>query len=301
MASTLSNESRFVVDLLTTLRDEKFSLMAWARFITRSWEMSRRTANANPHLKHSWGRVSLALCVLALMLLAASFVWEGPAFALRFLPGFLFCVAWQISDLYWHLGLNRHAQSGALLPTIGIANFYTQLRGLMASFLLGRLVGGVPTSTALTLLVFLCGIVTDVLDGQIARSTHTQSKIGQITDSEADFCLYLAVTVILIQNDILPTSVGMLMLARFLLPLLAALASYFILAHPVRFGSTAWGKFAGMAQCLYFLALLTPPQLVVITRLVNLPLLIITLMFMIAAPIAQIAANRPSGRQEKRI
>ena len=301
MASTLSNESRFVVDLLTTLRNEKFSPVAWTRFIARSWEMSRSTANANPHLKHSWGRASLALCVLALVLLAASFVWEGPAFALRFLPGFLFCVAWQINDLYWHLGLNRQVQTGALMPTIGYANFYTQLRGLMASFLLGRLVGGVPTSTALSLLVFLCGIVTDVLDGQIARHTHTQSKLGQITDSEADFCLYLAVTVILIQNGMLPAWMGMLMLARFLLPLLAALASYFILAHPVRFGSTLWGKCAGMAQCLYFLALLTPPRLVEITRLVDLPLLIITLALMIAALIAQIVANGPSGRQEKKL
>ena len=291
MASTLSNASQFVVDLLTTLRHEKFSPLGWARFFARSWEMSRRTANANPSLKRSWKRISLASSVLALMLLAASFVWEGPAFALRLLPGFLFCVVWQISDLYWHLGLNRNTQTGTLLPTIGRANFYTQLRGLAASFLLGRLVGGVPTSTALTLLVFLCGIVTDVLDGRIARHTNTQSKLGQITDGEADFCLYLAVTIILIQNGMLPAWVSMLMLARFLLPLLAALTSYFILAHPVRFSSTVWGKGAGMAQCLYFLALLIPPQLVVITHLVNLPLLIITLVFMIAAPIAQIVAN----------
>ncbi len=100
MASTLSNESRFVVDLLTTLRNEKFSLGAWARFITRSWKMSRHIAQTNPSLKRSWKRISLTSGVLALVLLAASFVWEGPVFALHFLPGFLFCVAWQISDLY---------------------------------------------------------------------------------------------------------------------------------------------------------------------------------------------------------
>jgi phosphatidylglycerophosphate synthase len=297
MASTLSNESQFVVDLLTTLRNEKFSPMAWARFIARSWKMSRRTANANPTLKRSWGRVSITLGVLAFMLLVASFVFEGPTSALRLLPGFLFCVAWQINDLYWHLGLNRQSPTAALLPVVGLANFCTLLRGLAASFLLGRLVGGVPTPTALTLLAFVCGIVTDILDGQIARRTHTQSKLGQITDGETDFCLYLAVTVILIQNNILPLWVGILMLARFLLPLLAALASYFILAHPVRFGSTIWGKYAGLAQCLYFLVLLATPQLAAITRLVNLPLLIVTLALMIAAPTAQIIMNM---RQEKR-
>ena len=297
MASALSNENRFVVDLLTTLRKEKLSPLAWARFLARSWEMSRHTAHTNPGLKRSWRRVSLALGVLALALLAASFGLEGPTIALRLLPGFLFGVAWQINDLYWHLGLNRKTETGTLLPVIGAANFCTQLRGLAASFLLGRLVGGVPTSTALILLVFVCGIATDILDGQIARHTSAQSNLGQITDSEADFCLYLAVTVMLMQNSILPLWVGMLMLARFLLPLLAAFASYFIFAHPVRFGSTIWGKCAGLAQCLYFLVLLAPPQLAVITRLVNLPLLVITLALMIAAPTAQIVGN---ARQEKR-
>ena len=297
MASTLSSENQFVVDLLTTLRDEKCSPAAWARFLARSWEMSRHTARANPDLKRSWGRVSLTLGALALALLAASFGLEEPTIALRLLPGFLFCVAWQINDLYWHLGLNRRSETGTLLPVIGAANFCTQLRGLAASFLLGRLMGDVPTPTALILLVFVCGIVTDILDGQIAHRTSTQSKLGQITDSEADFCLYLAVTVMLMQNSILPLWAGILMLARFLLPLLAAFASYFIFAHPVRFGSTIWGKYAGLTQCLYFLVLLAPPQLVAITRLVNFPLLVITLTLMIAAPTAQIARN---VRQAKR-
>jgi phosphatidylglycerophosphate synthase len=296
MASTLSNESQFVVDLLTTLRHERFSPLAWARFLARSWNISRQTATANACLRHSWRRVSLALCVSGLMLFAASFGLEGPAIALRLLPGFLFCVVWQINDMYWHLGLNRQPQAGALLPIVGLANFCTQLRGLGASYLLGRLLGGVPTPTMLILLIFLSGIITDILDGQIARRTHTQSKLGQITDCEADFCLYLAVTLMLIQHSILPLWVGIVMLARFLLPLLAALASYFIFAHPVRFGSTVWGKYAGLAQCLYFLVLLAPPQLDILTRLINFPLLFVTLVLMIAAPTAQIMANM---RQEK--
>lgn len=298
MASSFFNESQFVVDLLTTLRYEKFSPTAWAHFIERSWEMSRHTANANPRLKHSWKRVSFVLCMLALVSLAASFGLEGPAITLRLFPGFLFCVAWQINDMYWHLGLNRHRQTGGLLPIIGVANFCTQLRGLAASYLLGRLLGGVSTPTILILLVFLCGIITDILDGQIACGTSTQSKLGQITDGEADFCLYLAATLMLMQNSILPVWIGILMLARFLLPLLAALTSYFILAQQVHFGSTVWGKYAGLTQCLYFLVLLAPAQLHIITRLINLPLLLVTLVLMAAAPTAQVMAN---VRQEKKL
>lgn len=298
MASILSNKSRFVVDLLTTLRYEKFSPAAWSHFFARSWAMSRSTANANPGLKRSWICNSLALGVLALALLAVTYGLEGPAIALRLLPGFLFCVAYQICDLYWHLGLNREPRAGTIYGRVGAANFCTLVRGLIASYLLSRLVGGASTPPMLILSAFLCGMVTDILDGYIARCTHTQSELGQISDGEADFCLYLALIFMLIQQGTLSLWVGMVMLARFLLPLLAALASYFVLTRPVRFGSTIWGKCAGIAQSLYFLVLLAPVSLAAVTRLINLPLLLVTLVLMGAAPTVQITTN---VRQEKRL
>ncbi len=218
-------------------------------------------------------------------------VFEGSNSTLHILPGFLFCILWQQSDLYWHLGLNRQTGTGTLLPTVGVANTFTWLRAFGASFLLGRLIGGISTPSWLALTVFLCGIATDILDGRIACHTNTQSKLGQIGDGEADFCLYLALTIILIQNAVLPLWIGMFMLLRFLIPLLAALGSYFLFAHPVRFGSTIWGKYAGLAQCLYFLVLLAPAQLTFIIRYINLPLLIATLILLVVAPVAQIIAN----------
>ncbi len=129
---------------------------------------------------------------------------------------------------------------------------------------------------------------TDILDGEFARRTETQSKLGQIADGEADFCLYLAITLISIQNSILPLWLGVVILLRFLIPLIAGLSSYFLFAHPVRFGSTILGKYAGLALCLYYLVLLAPGQLVFLTRFINLPLLIATLILLIVAPFAQI-------------
>jgi len=288
---TIGSENQFVVDLLITLRQEKFNPLGWWRFFGHSWEMSCKTANDNPTLKRSWVRTTLLIATLAVAIILINFLFERADQAVRFLPGFLFCVAWQQSDLYWHLGLNRQAQTGKLLPTLGLANVFTCLRGVGASYLLGRLVGGLGTPSWLALAVFLGGSVTDILDGRVARSTRTQSKLGQIGDGEADFCLYLAITIILIQNAVLPPWLGVVMLLRFCVPLLAALGSYFLFAHPVRFGSTIWGKYAGLAQCLYFLVLLAPLQLVPITRVANLPLLVATLILLVAAPIAQIAGN----------
>lgn len=288
VAQIIDSENQFVVDLLTTLHNQKFGLQAWGHFLRRSWQMSCVTANANPSLKRSWVRSTFCISILAFAILIASFIFEGANISLHLLPGFLFCVAWQQSDLFWHLGLNRQVSTGKLLPAVGTANMLTYLRGLGASFLLGRLAGGIGTPSSLALLVFLAGIVTDILDGQIARRTNTQSKLGRIADGEADFCLYLAITFILIQNSVLPFWPGLVMLLRFLIPLLAALGSYFLFAQPVKFGSTAWGKYAGLAQCLYFLALLAPSRLMSFTHPVELPLLIATLILLVVAPIAQI-------------
>jgi phosphatidylglycerophosphate synthase len=286
------HDTAFVVDLLSTLQRERFSPLGWWHFLRRSWERSCATANDHPELKRSWLYTTLLIGILVMMLLATTLVFEGVSIVLRLLPGFAFCVVWQQSDLFWHLGLNRNPQTGALLPRIGIANTLTLLRGLSASYLLARLAGGLTTPLWLALFVFLLGgVATDILDGQVARATKTQSKLGQIMDGEADFCLYLAIAIILIQNTILPLWLGIVMLLRFAVPLLAALGSYFLFAHPVRFGSTIWGKYAGLFQCLYFLVLLAPPQVDSITHFADLPLLIVTLILLIVAPVAQIVEN----------
>jgi len=285
------SKQAFVVELLTTLRQDHFSLRAWGYFLQRSWLLSLQTANDNPALKRSWQRVTSLIALLTVFTLIVNTLCAGVSDILRLLPGFLFCVVWQQSDLFWHLGLNRSIHSGKLLPHIGAANTLTWLRGLGAAYLLGRLIGGLTTPSSLALAIFLCGIVTDILDGYVARCTRTQSKLGQIADGETDFCLYLSITIILIQNGALPLWVGIIMLLRFLLPLVAALLSYFVFAHPIRFGSTLWGKYAGLAQCLYFLVLLAPPALATIAHLLNVPLLCVTIALLIVAPVAQFIAN----------
>jgi len=291
MLQTTDSENKFVVDILTDLRNEKFSPLAWMHFLGASWERSRATARANPALNGSWIQTTILIGAFALSILVVNFIVEGSIVTLRMMPGFLFFVGWQQCDLYWHLGLNRQSRTGKLLQVIGAATTMTLLRGLGASYLLGRFTGGIYTPLWLLLLVFLCGIITDFLDGQIARRTQTQTKYGQIADGEADFCLYLAIACILIHEGILSPWFGLFVLLRFTIPLFAAIASYFLLARPVRFGSTSWGKAAGSALCFYFLLLLAPDQLIFLTRYLHRPLSIATLLFLAIAPIAQIARN----------
>ena len=89
------------------------------------------------------------------------------------------------------------------------------------------------------------------------------------------------------------------MLLRYLIPFIAALGSYFLFAKPIPFGSTVWGKLAGLTQCLYFLVLLVPDQLSFYTKFIKPPLLIATLILLIVAPTAQIVAKMPDTLVKK--
>jgi len=287
----VTHDNQFVIDLLTTLREDNYSLVAWQRFLIRSWHRSFETANKLPLLSRSWKRITIIMGVFTLCLCTLTGIFEGVGITFRLLPGLLFCVVYQQSDLFWHLGLNRNTRTGQIYERVGLANILTGIRGLCASYLLGRLVGGLHTPSWLALSLFVVGIITDILDGPVARFTGTQSKLGQIADGEADFCLYGAMSLLLIQNALLPTWLGIIMIARFVLPLVGAMVSYFLFAHPLRFGSTRWGKFAGLSQCLFFLVLLAPVQLAPLTHLIAFPLLMITLVLLVIAPIAQVKVN----------
>lgn len=291
MIETSNNENQFVVDILSDLHKGNFGFQAWIHFLGSSWRKSRATAKGNPALTKSWFSHTIFIGLLALAILVFNLLFEGSIETLHVLPGFLFFIVWQQSDLYWHLGLNRQLSTRKLLNALSTATTVTLLRGLGASYLLARFICGLDTPSWLILLVLLGGIITDIFDGQIARRTQTQTKYGQIADAEADFCLYLAITCILIRQQILPVWFGIFLLLRFIIPFIAVIASYFLFAHPVRFGSTFWGKLAGLALSFYFLFLLARGQLITLSVFIHLPLMMVTLLLLAIAPVAQILKN----------
>jgi phosphatidylglycerophosphate synthase len=254
--------------------------------------MSLKTARANPQLQHSWIQVTTGIAILTVVLLLSIWRIEDAEAVLRCAPTMILCIVWQASDVFWHLGLNRRPQTRQLYQSIGWANIFTLVRGVGTAFLSGRYIGGLATPTMLLLVVFLLGVVTDILDGWVARRTQTVSRLGQMLDAETDFCQYLIVTLLLLQNQLLPAWVIIVFLLRFCLPLLAALGSYFLLAQPVRISSTQWGKLTGVVQGCYLLVLMLPGNFQSINQILQTPLLIATLILLIGAPIAQLFANR---------
>jgi phosphatidylglycerophosphate synthase len=284
---TSYTSSRFVVDLLTTLRAEKFRLTAWWHFLRCSWNMSCATARNNPGLYRSWAYTTIGIAALASCLFAITIVGEGFSAALRLLPGLVFCVGWQLCDLFWHLGLNRVMYTDELRQHIGLANTVTLLRGLCSAYLLARILAGLATPDNVILIVFVFGCMTDLLDGMIARSTGTCSKLGQLLDSEIDFTFYLLVSIVLLQSGLLPLWLCAVLWLRFCLPLCAALGHYFLLARPLCISSTIWGKCAGLCLAFYILVLLAPSGFSFVTQPLRIPLLVAVIALFVAALVAQ--------------
>lgn len=55
---------------------------------------------------------------------------------------------------------------------------------------------------------YLCGGVSDLLDGPIARTLHIQSEAGAKLDSAADLAFAAAIAVVVVRNIPLPAGCG---------------------------------------------------------------------------------------------
>ena len=207
---------------------------------------------------------------------------------LRCLPGIVFCIVWLLGDLFWHLGLNRRTSDNYLLPMLSWATVVTEVRGWITAFLVGRALAGFHTIPLLAFGLYSLCVFTDILDGIIARTTKTQTKLGQILDSETDFCVSLVMAFILVQDGLLACWLALVICLRFCIPLLATIGSYFFFAHPIRFGSTFWGKGAGIATYSYFFVLLISSFWHRLPSLFSQSLLLVTLVLLIGAPVAQL-------------
>ncbi len=126
-----------------------------------------------------------------------------------------------------------------------IANALTVLR-IVLSMMLPFLK---PLQTAFLLLYAVCG-ATDVLDGYIARKTHSQSNLGAKLDSIADLVLMAALTVSLYPVIRLPAGAVVWILAIAAIRLAAALVSWS--KHKAFASLHTWGnKLTGLLIFLF--------------------------------------------------
>jgi cardiolipin synthase len=133
---------------------------------------------------------------------------------------------------------------------MGLANWLTVLRILLIPVFISLLVYRRPGAA---LLVFTLAAVTDLLDGWVARSRGSQSRLGAFLDPMADKLLLTASFVTLTYSKVIPFWITAVVLSRDVILVVGALLIHMVggRIHP----RPTWaGKAATFFQILTVLA-----------------------------------------------
>jgi CDP-diacylglycerol--glycerol-3-phosphate 3-phosphatidyltransferase len=122
----------------------------------------------------------------------------------------------QLGVLWWALRFNHPPGTRTLFPSLGLANWMTSVRGLLASLLAGFLLGAEPLGWLAwaPAALYMAERVIDFFDGLVARYTRRESQLGTILDMEFDGLGILIAVGLAIQYGHLPVWYWVLGLGR---------------------------------------------------------------------------------------
>lgn len=131
---------------------------------------------------------------------------------------------------------------------MNLANKLTVIRiFLVPIFLMFIAVKGIPYGKLIATAVFIIAALTDKLDGYIARSRNQITRFGKFMDPLADKLLVTAALVSLVEFQIIPTWVAMVIIAReFAVTGLRSIAA----AEGVVIAASWWGKIKTVIQII---------------------------------------------------
>ncbi len=135
---------------------------------------------------------------------------------------------------------------GAALTTPGLANTLTLARFVWTAPVVALIAGGALRS-ALGLYVLL--VLTDVLDGIVARNRHQTSAFGVIMDPVADVLSTLAVFTVFVIDNLVPLWLYLLLAARYVM-LFVGSAVLTLRYGSIEYRATIPGKVVGVVQAL---------------------------------------------------
>ena len=166
---------------------------------------------------------------------------------------------------------------------MNLANKLTMMRiFLVPIFLIFIAVQGIPFGKELATIIFILASLTDKLDGYIARSRNQITNFGKFMDPLADKLLVTAALVSLVELQIVPSWVAMIIIAReFAVSGLRTVAA----AEGKVIAASGWGKIKTFIQIV-----------AIITALINLSYAIpvlntLTNIFMAAAVIITVISG----------
>lgn len=109
---------------------------------------------------------------------------------------------------------------------MNLANKLTLSRIFMIPIFVFFLLKGTETSMMIAGIIFIIAALTDLLDGHIARSRNLITKFGKFMDPLADKLLVMSAFIVLVELNIVPSWIVILILAReFIVSIFRAIAA----------------------------------------------------------------------------
>jgi cardiolipin synthase len=231
----------FVEHHLVDLRKEGYTASAWLRYVRRALAFARERALANPAAVRSILSVGLLLFSLTLAASVALALLGEPALGRQIFAWTVLGLFPMIALVLLHVDLIR-APDGTPLDAIGWPSVITLARvALVPSFLIAVLGG----RFRLAFFVFCAAILSDVIDGWVARHFGQETRFGAILDPLADILCSFWLFVGLWLGGLVPWPLIVLATTRMLMLLVGG--GYLYVTHgPPRIQSTIPGKLTGL-------------------------------------------------------
>ncbi len=233
----------FIEEYLQDLRRERYRPAAVGRYVARAWQRGRVDVARSPEAARSIVVLGLALFGLAFIGSVAVALGAGLVEARRIL---LWTGLWLIpltGCLLLHVGLLRDRQ-GYALSSVNLPTAVTAVR-----------LASVPAMALLLVhhhwkaafWVVIAAMLSDVVDGWLARRLNQETQLGVVIDPVTDIFFHLTLFVSLWGAGLLAGWVAALAAVRYGGLLLGSF--YLYVAHgPVRINSTLPGKISGFVM-----------------------------------------------------
>lgn len=135
---------------------------------------------------------------------------------------------------------------------MNLANRLTLSRIIMIPIFVFFLLQGDQNSMMIAGVIFILASITDFLDGYIARSRNLVTKFGKFMDPLADKLLVMSAFVCLVELQIVPSWIVIVVLAReFIVSIFRAIAA----ADGIVIAASKWGKYKTVSQMIAIILL----------------------------------------------
>lgn len=226
---------------LVELRRHHYTPAAWMRYVRSAFGFARERGLANPAAVRSVLSVGLMLFLAAVACAVLLALLVDPGLARR-------AFGWTMVGLVPMIGLTLlyvdllRDKTGTPLDAIGWPSAITLSRvALVPAYLVFMSEGRFRLAFA----IYLFAIVTDILDGWVARKFGQETRFGAILDPLADILCSFWLFVGLFVGGLVPWLALLLATLRMLL-LLAGGSYLYVTLGPVRIHSTMLGKLTGL-------------------------------------------------------